>query len=100
MSANEEYIRLLEKRNDNLSKALVFYLTKKGIRSYSKKVNFVEKVVHAYIEFAESERTGKYLEISIPQEIIEKVILGYFGDLGKEKQKEKQQLIAEMNEIF
>lgn len=99
MLSNDLYIKLLSKRKDEISKALVFYLKKECIQGYAKKFRFVERVVHYYMEIQENEGETT-LEGSIPEEIADKIVAGYKEDYGKYEEKAKERLIKEMENIF
>lgn len=102
----EKYIKLLKKDDSLLANAILFYLTNTK-EEFEKKKLFVEKIVDQYVS-SYSVSSGRYEEwlnfINIPMEIQSKLILSYEDDFSKEQQlkqnKIKEDLIAEMNEIF
>ena len=102
----EKNIKLLKENGSVLANAILFYLTNTK-EEVEKKKQFVEKVIDKYVTFY-SVGSGRYEEwvnlINIPMEIQNKLISSYEDDFSKEQQRNqnkiKEDLIAEMNEIF
>ena len=101
----EKYVKLLQKNDSILANAILFYLTSTN-PEYEKKKHFVEKVLDRYSNIY-SVSCGSYREwvelANIPKEIRAKLIAFCREDLlteQKKNSKKKEELIAEMNEIF
>ena len=100
-----KYIKFLKIRGSYLDRAIVFYLTSTN-QEFEKKKQFVEKILDKYTKIY-SVSCGRYKEwvnMSIPQEVILKLVEAYDKDFAEEQQKvedeDAKELIAEMNEIF
>lgn len=97
-----EYIKLLQKKDNRLSNAILFYLTNAD-KEYEKKRVYVEKLLDTYAEIEESEHLdgGNCIMLSaIPDEIVAKLMSSYAEEMAKEQQKINQDMIDEMNKIF
>jgi len=98
-----KYVKLLQNQGSPLSEAILFYLTIEN-PEFSRKQQFVEKVLDKYAETISVSAGGKFEEriilASIPREIKFQLVTSHEEYKLTVSNNEDEDLITEMNEIF